>query len=268
MNAVLERPPGTEWRTFEKDFERLLPHLKAFARSLTGTADKADDLVQDTLLKAWAARDSFEEGTNLKAWAFMIMRNLFYSEKRRSWRESQLDQAAAERTLTTGGMPQAEAEHDWLALRLYLLYLPGEQRDALVAVGYLGHSYEEAADALDAPIGTVKSRVSRARQALLALMEGPPPRVMDIDVHELSRATDGVPKTHPFYEIADAYQELYRDLVHPRKGSHRRKSKHAGCVRQSAPATLEQAWSDLVSSGSLDGENGTLEDLLMFEEEY
>lgn len=264
MTDVATRPSTGEWHTFEQDFRRLTPQLLAFARSLTGSADKADDLLQDTLLKAWVARDSFTEGTNLKAWTFMIMRNQFYSEKRRSWRESQLDQAVAERTLTTGGMPQAEAEHDWRALRLYLLYLPDEQRDAAIAVGYLQLGYDEAAEVLGTVTGTVKSRVSRARRALDALMEGPPPRAEDVDLDALIHATDGVPKSHPYYAIAEAYEELYRELAPPTPYG-RRKTVRCGSV-QPASTTLEKAWLDLVSSGSLDGGGETLEDLLMFED--
>ena len=84
---------------FKRDLVALIPHLRAFARTLCGDATAADDLAQDAVMKAWDARSSFQVGTNMKAWTFMILRNQFYSEKRRSWRQSQLDQEAAERTL-------------------------------------------------------------------------------------------------------------------------------------------------------------------------
>ncbi len=78
--------------TFQKELVLLIPHLRAFARTLTGDPTAADDLAQDAMIKAWDARESFQIGTNMKAWTFMILRNQFYSEKRRSWRQTQLDQ--------------------------------------------------------------------------------------------------------------------------------------------------------------------------------
>src|ERR1700678_1986027 len=84
---------------FKRELAALIPHVRAFARTLTGDATAADDLAQDALMKAWDARRSYQMGTNMKAWTFMILRNQFYSDKRRSWRQTQLDQEAAERTL-------------------------------------------------------------------------------------------------------------------------------------------------------------------------
>jgi len=92
---------------FRAELVRLIPHLRAFARSLCGDATAADDLAQDAMLKAWDARASFQSGTNMKAWAFMILRNQFYSLRRRSWRQIQLDQEAAERTLVAVDDPAA-----------------------------------------------------------------------------------------------------------------------------------------------------------------
>src|SRR5215470_5649555 len=92
------QPPPTDAETaFRKELVALIPHLRAFARTLAGDPTSADDLAQDAMVKAWDARASFQMGTNMKAWTFMILRNQFYSEKRRSWRQSQLDQEAAER---------------------------------------------------------------------------------------------------------------------------------------------------------------------------
>ena len=90
---------GTDDEAFKRELVQLIPHLRAFARTLCGDPAAADDLAQDAMMKAWDARASFQMGTNMKAWTFMILRNQFYSEKRRSWRQSQLDQEAAERTL-------------------------------------------------------------------------------------------------------------------------------------------------------------------------
>jgi RNA polymerase sigma-70 factor (ECF subfamily) len=154
---------------FRRELVRLIPHLRAFARTLSGGTTGADDLAQDALMKAWDARASYQMGTNMKAWTFMILRNQFYSEKRHSWRQTQLDQDAAERTLVAVDNPEAPVALD--ELRLGLAMLPPEQREALILVGAGGFAYEEAADICGCAVGTVKSRVSRARRALQALLE-------------------------------------------------------------------------------------------------
>jgi RNA polymerase sigma-70 factor (ECF subfamily) len=154
---------------FRRELVRLIPHLRAFARTLCGDPTAADDLAQDAMLKAWDARASFEMGTNMKAWTFMILRNQFYSEKRRSWRQTQLDQEAAERTLVAVDDPEAPVALD--ELRQGLAMLPIEQREALVLVGAGGFAYEEAAAICECAVGTVKSRVSRARRALQGILE-------------------------------------------------------------------------------------------------
>jgi RNA polymerase sigma-70 factor (ECF subfamily) len=156
-------------RAFKAQLVDLAPQLRAFARSLAGDPASADDLAQDAMVKAWGARASFEMGTNMKAWTFMILRNQFYSEKRRSWRQSQLDQEAAERTLVAIDDPAAPLALD--ELRMGLAMLPGEQREALVLVGAGGFSYEEAAGICGCAVGTVKSRVSRGRQALADILQ-------------------------------------------------------------------------------------------------
>ena len=154
---------------FHKELVTLIPHLRAFARTLCGNATAADDLAQDAMLKAWGARASYQMGTNMKAWTFMILRNQFYSEKRRSWRQTQLDQEAAERTLMAIDDPAAPLALD--ELRQALNTLPAEQREALVLVGAGGFAYEEAAEICGCAVGTVKSRVSRARRAVQASLE-------------------------------------------------------------------------------------------------
>jgi RNA polymerase sigma-70 factor (ECF subfamily) len=160
---------STDDKAFRKELVTLIPHLRAFARTLCGDATAADDLAQDAMLKAWDARASYQMGTNMKAWTFMILRNQFYSEKRRSWRQTQLDQEAAERTLMAIDDPSAPIALD--ELRQALRTLPDEQREALVLVGAGGFAYEEAADICGCAVGTVKSRVSRARRALHASLE-------------------------------------------------------------------------------------------------
>ena len=165
--------PGPHGKDDEAAFRRelvgLIPHLRAFARTLAGDPASADDLAQDAMMKAWDARASFQMGTNMKAWTFMILRNQFYSEKRRAWRQTQLDQEAAERTLVAVDDPEAPVALD--ELRLSLAKLPSEQREALVLVGAGGFAYEEAAEICGCAVGTVKSRVSRARRALQVILE-------------------------------------------------------------------------------------------------
>jgi RNA polymerase sigma-70 factor (ECF subfamily) len=154
---------------FKAELVGLIPHLRAFARTLAGDPTAADDLAQDAMMKAWDARASYQMGTNMKAWTFMILRNQFYSEKRRSWRQTQLDQEAAERTLMAVDDPESPVALD--ELRLGLGMLPAEQREALVLVGAGGFAYEEAAEICGCAVGTVKSRVSRARRALQGILE-------------------------------------------------------------------------------------------------
>ena len=168
-NRVRPARTDAEDAAFKRELVKLIPHLRAFARTLCGDPTAADDLAQDAMIKAWDARASFQMGTNMKAWTFMILRNQFYSEKRRSWRQIQLDQDAAERTLVAVDNPEAPVALD--ELRLGLAMLPAEQREALILVGAGGFAYEEAADICGCAVGTVKSRVSRARRALHGILE-------------------------------------------------------------------------------------------------
>jgi len=168
-NRVRPARTDAEDAAFKRELVKLIPHLRAFARTLCGDPTAADDLAQDAMMKAWDARASFQMGTNMKAWTFMILRNQFYSEKRRSWRQIQLDQDAAERTLVAVDNPEAPVALD--ELRLGLAMLPAEQREALILVGAGGFAYEEAAEICGCAVGTVKSRVSRARRALHGILE-------------------------------------------------------------------------------------------------
>ncbi len=154
---------------FKADLVALIPHMRAFARTMTGNPAQADDLAQEALAKAWQCRESFTMGTNMKAWTFMILRNQFYSDMRRAWRSVQLDQEAAERTLLASDDPNAPIELN--ELRMALASLPVDQREALILVGAGGMSYEEAAEICECAVGTVKSRVSRARDALRRIIE-------------------------------------------------------------------------------------------------
>jgi RNA polymerase sigma-70 factor (ECF subfamily) len=148
----------------------LIPQLRAVARSLCRDRAQAEDLAQAALASAWRNRRDFAPGTNLKAWVFRILRNQFYSDYRRSWRMSQLDSAVAEQTLVAVSNPIAALELD--DVRRAMLALPDAQREALTLIGVAGLSYEEAAKICGCAIGTVKSRVGRARQRLLAVLSG------------------------------------------------------------------------------------------------
>ena len=155
---------------FKAELLALIPFLRAFARSLTGNQEGADDLAQETLVKAWQSRATFIPGTNLKAWLFTILRNQFYSDRRRAWRQAPWDQDAAER-IPGGGEDQifsAQLSDTARALRV----LSDEQREALILVGAGGFSYEDAAGICKCAVGTVKSRVARARKALMEILDG------------------------------------------------------------------------------------------------
>ncbi len=156
-------------QTFKVQLTDLIPHLRAFARSLCGDAAAADDLAQDAMLRAWRSRGSYEGGTNMKAWAFTILRNAFYSEKRRSWRTQPLDMDVAANTLVA--LDASTDKLELLALRNALAKLPLEQKEAILLVGAGGLSYEDAATICETAVGTIKSRVSRARAALTAILE-------------------------------------------------------------------------------------------------
>ena len=145
-----------------------IPNLRAFAVSLCGNPDRADDLVQDTLVKAWSNLSSFAEGTNLAAWLFTILRNIYYSEYRKRRREvADSDGAIAARLATA---PAQSGHMDFLDFRAALQKLPADQREALILIGASGLSYEEAAGVCNCAVGTMKSRVNRARNRLVELL--------------------------------------------------------------------------------------------------
>jgi RNA polymerase sigma-70 factor (ECF subfamily) len=158
---------------FKADLLDLIPFLRAFARSLCGNQEMADDLAQETLVKAWQARNMFAPGTNLKAWLFTILRNQFYSDRRRAWRQAPWDQDAAERIPGSSAEQASAAELSDTARALSRL--SDEQREALILVGAGGFSYEDAAAICRCAVGTVKSRVARARKSLLSILEGEDP---------------------------------------------------------------------------------------------
>jgi RNA polymerase sigma factor (sigma-70 family) len=171
---------------FERELIGLLPHLRNFSRMLCGRQDFAEDIAQETLIKAWRARDRFEPGTNLRAWLFTILRHEFYSHKRRAWRQTSWDEDFGE------GIPAPADEQSW-AMDLSdcsraLGQLPVHQRETLLLVGAGGFSYEDAASLLASPVGTLKSRLARGRGNLTKLLAGDQP----LQERSERRATTGV----------------------------------------------------------------------------
>ena len=145
-----------------------VPSLRAFAISLSGQVDKADDLVQDTLLRALANLHRFERGTNLNAWLFTILRNLFHSEYRKRRRE--IEDADGSYAARLSAPPEQGARLDFEDFRKALPQIPVDQREALLLVGAEGLSYEEAAEVCGVAVGTIKSRVNRARIRLAQVL--------------------------------------------------------------------------------------------------
>lgn len=163
-----DTPEATE--AFRRELLAAIPALRGFARGLCGNRDLADDLAQDALAKAWAARASYMPGTHFRAWLFRILRNHYFSLGRRAHRFAPWDEALADRVLVTqatqgSGIDIADVQRG-------LATLPAEQREALLLVSASGLSVEEAANVMGCAIGTVKSRVSRGRAALQAYMNG------------------------------------------------------------------------------------------------
>ena len=152
---------------------RQIPNLRAFAVSLCGNAERADDLVQEALMKAWASIDMFEAGTNMRAWLFTILRNVYYSDFRKKRRE--VEDADGKLAANLATHPEQMGHLDMMDFREALSKLAPDQREALVLVGASGFSYDEAAEICGCAVGTVKSRVNRARTRLadlLALQSG------------------------------------------------------------------------------------------------
>ena len=145
-----------------------IPNLRAFAVSLSGSLDRADDLVQETLVRALANIRSFQPGTNLNAWLFTILRNTFRSHYRKRWREVEDRDGYFAETLKT--LPEQDGHIEFEELRQALARLPDDYREALVLVGAAGIGYEEAAKICGCAVGTIKSRAHRARVKLAELM--------------------------------------------------------------------------------------------------
>lgn len=153
---------------FRNQIIAAIPGLRAFGLSLTARSDKADDLVQETLMKAWKHHDSFQQGTNMKAWLYTILRNEFYSQLRKRKRE--VEDADGYYSSKVAVHAEQDGHLDMADLRVALAKLPEDQREAVILVGASGFSYEEAAEICAVAVGTIKSRVNRARARLTVLL--------------------------------------------------------------------------------------------------
>ena len=175
--ATIDETPSQQQRLpsdqFQHELIALIPQLRAFSRLLCRRKPIAEDLAQEALAKAWRARDRFEPGTNMRAWLFTILRNAFYTQVRRGWRETGWDVEKGE------AMPGPAGEQEW-AMNLSdtvraLNGLPDNQREAILLVGVAGLSYDDAGRVCDRPGGTMKSRVARGRASLLNILDGSQP---------------------------------------------------------------------------------------------
>jgi len=184
---------------FRRELLATLPHLRAFARGLSGRPDYADDLAQEAAIKAWTARERYTPGTNMRAWTFAILRNHYLSELRRNRRQTDLDEGVAERMLVMdadqeGGLHLSDME-------TALLQLAPERREAVMLVGAGGFTYEEAAEIADCAVGTMKSRVARARAELNRLLNTEPdPQAIakrNAAMRARARRDAGEPQTAP-----------------------------------------------------------------------
>lgn len=189
---------------FKSELLGLIPFLRAFARSLTGNPEAADDLAQETLVKAWQSRDTFIPGTNLKAWLFTILRNRFRSLITRKHVTAEVQDDDLERKWLTPAHQESVVEVT--AFRRAFRQLSPAHREVLVLVGVHGLSYEQVAAICRCEVGTVKSRVNRARNLLKRMLlddelpvrrEDLPVAALDLPALDAPRAAPGVPPRRP-----------------------------------------------------------------------
>lgn len=208
-SASMEARPATlSDEDFKDQLAAAIPQLRAFGRSLSGDRDIADDLVQEAMLKAWAARERFEANTNFKAWTFTILRNIYFSQTRRKRFTGEWNDLVADRVLTAPASQDKSVE--LRDLMRALQQISADQREALVLVAAAGMSYEEVAEITGVAVGTVKSRVSRARPALEALLEGGILKTRRHDFGDAEAAAISI------FAYLDKIQARYR--VEPDKG--------------------------------------------------
>ncbi|KAA5605984.1 sigma-70 family RNA polymerase sigma factor [Roseospira marina] len=156
--------------SFNQELIEALPHMRAFAHSLTNDRALADDLAQEAATRALANKDAYQAGTNFRGWVFTILRNAFYSEHRRKWRKS--EQSDEEAMLAFGEPSGQHAQLELDDFKRAFAHLPHEQREAMVLVGACGFEYEQAAEIVGCAPGTIKSRVSRGRRDVKAYLDG------------------------------------------------------------------------------------------------
>ncbi|MDI6653145.1 sigma-70 family RNA polymerase sigma factor [Gluconobacter japonicus] len=170
VSGTLPAPQEKRGSSFHQELLKTLPDLRGFARFLTRDATAADDLVQDTVVRALAAQTQFETGTTLKAWLFTIQRNAFYEQRRRFSREQEIMQDFELDMPVSSEAPSMQSARDAITdLGEILWKLPDLLREAIILVGAQELSYEDAACICNVPAGTMKARVSRARSQLAAL---------------------------------------------------------------------------------------------------
>jgi len=157
---------STSSARLKPEFLAHIPRLRAYAISFCGNIDQADDLVQETPTRAWRHRSSFIEGTNMIAWLCTILRSLYFSQYRKR-QVSDIDGVHSNKIVVA---PAQRAHMEILDLRVALARLPDNQREALLLIGAAGHSYVEVAEICGCAIGTIKSRVNRARRTLAATL--------------------------------------------------------------------------------------------------
>jgi RNA polymerase sigma-70 factor, ECF subfamily len=186
-------------KLFRDQLVALLPSLRAFSRGLCGNRDMADDLAQDTMMRAWAARESYTQGSNFRAWMFMIMRNQFYTTIRKNARMTSLDPEVAERVLVVA--PAQQNGINVADVAKALQQLPAEQREVLLLIGANGMSYEEAAEVIGCAMGTVKSRLARGRTALTRLIDGPTDNALFDSPAQRAKPIKGQDAARTFTEV-------------------------------------------------------------------
>lgn len=160
---------ASENTEFRRQMLAAMPGLRAFAIALSGRSDRADDLLQETMMKAWANRDGFMVGTNMRAWLYTILRNEFYTLLRKRKRE--VEDAEGEFAARLAVMPEQHSKLDFGDMKSALQKLAEDQREALLLVTASDMSYEEAAQICGVAVGTIKSRVNRARARLAEILD-------------------------------------------------------------------------------------------------
>lgn len=166
---VAERPADAD-DVFSKQMVALIPSLRAFARGLCRDRTLADDLVQEAMMRAWGSRGTYQEGTNFRAWMYTILRNHFYNTLAKNSRLTSFDPEMGERLLIQE--PTQEHGINVSDVNKAMALLPPQQREMLLLIAGAGMSYDEAAVVAGCGMGTVKSRLNRARRAIRAIVEG------------------------------------------------------------------------------------------------